>query len=175
MAIQNLANTITADPAAFGTWDTYKSHNAPFLVEEYYIVTQKTNDYETRIAVLDEDQLPIVTAVVDVYDDIEEAKRQLAFVASISDHFRHRITDAQLVALLSSYDLFVSNATFPNGREDFHDLRLVKNLIWAIDHGRMPEDYFAVPTPRRKRVPTDYSQHPFRATATKIAEAFIAA
>lgn len=175
MKIQNLANTITADPAVFGEWEALKSHNPPFLIEEYYIATMQISDYETRISVLDEDQLPIVTAVVDVYDDLDEAKRQLAFVGSIADHFRERITDAQLRSLLESYEFFMENATFPVGREEFEDHRLVKLLVWYVERGYSPEQYFAVPEPHRKKRPVDLSQHPFRAVATKIANDFIAA
>lgn len=176
MKIQTVADTITAKPEAFGNWDTLKSHNAPFLIEEYYIATQQVSDYETRIAVLDEDQNPIVTALIDVYDDFEEAKLQLAFVAALSDRFRQDATDAQLKELLESYELFVENAQFPKDRfADFDDLRLVTNLMGYLRIGKTPEDFFAAPKATRKYTPTDYSQDRFRAVATEIANKFIAA
>lgn len=175
MKIQNIANTITADRAAFvKEWDTLKSHNAPFLIEEYYIATLEVSEYDVRVAVLDEDQIPVVTAVVDIYDNMDEAKRQLAFVGSIAQYITNP-TDAQLVALLDSYEFFVDNATFPEGREEFEDHRLVKNLMGYVNHGNALEKYFTVPEHTRKHRYADFSQHPFRAAATQIVEKVVAA
>lgn len=179
MKIQNVADTISNDPALFterGMWDSWKSHNSAYLVEEYIVAHTALNDYEIRIEVLDEDQLPLATAVVDIYDDLDEAKLQVSFVAGILPR-RYGISEAQVKALHDSYDLFVANAEFPTDRtQDFHDYRLVQRVISYVLHsGKDVDDFFAAPAPTRKRTFTDNSQHPFRAVATEIARKFIEA
>jgi hypothetical protein len=67
---------------------------------------------EREFPFLSEDQNPIVTAVVDIYDDVTEAERQIAFVGSLSNRFRQNITDAQLKAILDSRTIR-SNGKFP--------------------------------------------------------------
>jgi hypothetical protein len=174
MIIQNLADSITANPEFFSEWDTHKRNNVPLLADEYFIVHTAVDDYSTRISVLDEDQNPIVTAVVDVYDDHEEAELQLSFVGSISDTFLEDITDAQLRAILEGYDLFMAEAQFPVSG-DFDDLRLLKNLFRYLQCGKTVEEYFTPPAATRKNSWPDRSQNRFRATATAIAELFQAA
>lgn len=178
MKIQNLADTLTADPAAFTEYDTFKRDNAPYLIDEYFITETAVSDYEIRVSVLDEDQNPIVTGVVDIYDDMAEAKRQIAFVGALTTRFRDTFTDAQLRALLDSYDLFVANAQVPENyyTENFDDLRLVQQVInYVIFSGKDVEEFFAVPTHTRKNQRTDFSQNRFRKIATEIAEKFQAA
>ena len=176
MKIQNIADTITANPEAFALQSertVSKRNNDPYLIDEYFITHVSLDDYRTRISVLDEDQLPIVTAVVDIYDDIAEAERQLAFVGSISNRFRENITDAQLRAILGNYDIFVENAEFPTSpRQDFDDLRLVQFLFSVLYQGGTIDGFFT-PTVTRKRHSTDYSQHKFREVATRIANDFL--
>lgn len=179
MKIQNIVKTITANPEEFYTSSdckVSKRDNAPFLIDEYFITHKTIDDYTTRISVLDEDQNPIVTAVVDILDDHEEAERQMAFVGSISDRFRHNITDAQLKAILDGYELFVAEAKFPTSHtQDFDDLNLLKNLFSSLHRGRTPEEFFSSPAETRKNRATDYSQNRFRAVATQIANIFLAA
>lgn len=178
MKIQNIADTITADPEAFALqseWTVNKRNNEPFLIEEYFIRRVSLDDYRTRISVLDEDQLPIVTAVVDIYDDIEEAERQLAFVGGVADFCDRNLTDAQLNALLDCYDLFVEKADFPTSRnQDFDDLRLVQFLSRVVYRGGTVEGFFT-PVITRKNHSKDYSQHKFRETATQIVNRFLPA
>lgn len=176
MIIQNLAATITVDRAAFGSFDTFKRDNAPFLIDEYFITRTALTEYETRISVLDFDQNPVVSGVVDVYDDIDEGERQLAFVGALVNVLSLDVKDFQLRALLGCYDLFTEQARFPVVRfGDFDDLRLVQRLIAFVQRGGTVEDFFAIPVATRKRQPADYSAHPFRAVAAKIAEAFLLA
>lgn len=172
MKIQNLVDTLTADRAAFTEYDTFKRDNAPFLIDEYFMTRTEVSDYEIRISVLDYDQNPVVTAVVDIYDDIDEAERQLAFVGAFPDSFRQNMTDAQLGALLDSYETFVAAARFPKSyyTENFDDLRLVQKAVGYVVNGGEAEAFFAVPEPTRKNRRTDYSQHPFRAVAEQIAQ-----
>lgn len=179
MKIQNLADSLTADPAAFSPrheYDRWKTHNAPFLIEEYFITENDVDEYTIRVSVRDEDQNPVVTGVVDVYDDMESAKLQLAYVASLIPARAPQFSDAQLRALLDTYELFTSAAQFPEGREDFTDLRMVQySISYVLHSGKDIEELFAVPVPRRKTTPTDYSQHRMRAVATAIVRKFQAA
>lgn len=146
------------------------------MIDEYFITHVALDDYTTRVSILDEDQNPIVTAVVDILDDPEEAERQMAFVGSISDSFRQNISDAQLRAILDGYDLFVAEAQFPTSRtQDFDDLRLLQSLIKFLHRGGMVEDFFAPPVVTRKNRATDYSQNRFRSVATQIANNFLLA
>lgn len=177
--IQNVADTISNDPALFTerlTWDSWKSHNPLYLVEEYIVAHTAINDYEIRIDVVDEDQLPLATAVVDVYDDLDEAKLQVSFVAGLLPR-RYDVSEAQVKALHDSYELFVSNAKFPTeSRQDFHDFRLVQQVINYVMHsGKDADQFFAVSAPTRKRTVVDNSQHPFRVVATEIARKFVEA
>lgn len=178
MKIHNIAETITANAEKFETHrnrTVSKRNNDPFLIDEYFITHIALDDYTTRVSVLDEDQNPIVTAVVDILDDIDEAERQIAFVGSISNRFRQNITDAQLRAILDSYELFTAKAEFPTSlTQDFDDLRLLKNLFSVIYQGGTVEGFFAPKTTRKNRA-TDYSQHKFRAVATEIANKFLRA
>lgn len=178
MKIQNIADTITADPEEFALQSertVSKRNNDPFLIEEYFITHVSLDDYRTRISVLDEDQLPIVTAVVDIYDDIAESERQLAFVGGIADFCDRNLTDAQLHALLDCYDLFVENADFPTSRhQDFDDLRLVQFLSRVIYRGGSVKGFFT-PVVTRKNHANDYSQHKFREIATQIVNQFLLA
>lgn len=175
--IQNVADTISNDPALFterGMWDSWKSHNPLYLVEEYIVAHTALNDYEIRIEVLDEDQLPLATAVVDIYDDLEEAKLQVSYVAGLLPR-QNGVSEAQVKALHESYDLFVANVSFPTEpRQDFHDYRLVQRAISYVMHsGKDVDEFFAAPASTRKRTFTDNSQHPFRAVATEIARKFV--
>lgn len=181
MKIQNIADTITADPADF-VWDdttTFKFFNRPFLIEEYYITETSVSDYQTRVSVLDEDKNPVVTAVVDIYDDLDEAKRQLAFVGSLTNNFRHGVTsDARLRSLLDSYGLFMEKTTIPEDPRVFYhgfeDLQLLGKVIDYVKLDRDAEDFFAPHKLSRKNGnrQTDYTVHPFRETAIQIANAF---
>lgn len=179
MKINNIAETITANAEKFETHrnrTVSKRDNDPFLIDEYFITHIALDDYTTRVSVLDEDQNPIVTAVVDILDDIDEVERQLAFVSSISDSFRQNITDAQLRAILDCYDLFVAEAQFPTSQtRDFEDLRLLQNLLRFIHRGGTIEEFFAAPAATRKNRATDYSQNQFRSVATQIANNFLLA
>jgi hypothetical protein len=176
MKIQNLADTLTADPAAFGEYETFKRDNVPFLIEEYFMTRTPIDEYRLRISVLDEDQNPIVTGVVDIYDDLEEAERQIAFVGALASRFRDWFTDAQLRTMLDCYDLFMAKAQFPVGREDFTDLRMVSYALdYAIHSGKDVEELFAPATHTRKNKRTDWSGHRFRAVATQITNAVVAA
>lgn len=179
MKTQILPNTLTADPDAFGVYETFKRNNEPFLIDEYFITRTRLDDYETRVSVLDEDQNPIVTAVVeDVYANMEAAEHELAFVGAIASQFRFgpRLSDAQLLSLKNNYELFLVNATFPSERyPDFQDLILVKKLIGHVQRGGSVEEFFTPPVHTRKNVRTDYSIHPFREVATTIAKDFVAA
>lgn len=178
MKIQNVVETITANPEKFDTHLTRtvsKRNNDPFLIDEYFITHIALDDYTTRVSVLDEDQNPIVTAVVDILDDIDEAERQIAFVGSISTRFRQNITDAQLRTILDSYELFVAKADFPiSSAQDFDDLRLLQNVFSVIYQGGTVKGFFT-PTATRKGRATDYSQHKFREVATEIANNFLLA
>lgn len=179
MKIQNIAETITANAEKFETHlnrTVSKRDNAPFLIDEYFITHVALDDYTTRVSVLDEDQNPIVTAVIDILDDSEEAERQMAFVGSISDSFRQNISDAQLRAILDGYELFVAEAQFPTSRtRDFEDLRLVQSLLRFLHRGGTIEEFFAAPAATRKNRATDYSQNRFRSVATQIANTFLLA
>lgn len=176
MVIQNVRDSITANPKAFLPKESYKRNNGPFLIDEYFMTKTAVSDYTTQVSVLDEDQNPIVTVEVDIYDDMDEVERQLAFVAALADPFRENITDRQLQAILDKYDLFMEHAQFPaSPSEDFDDLRLVKTVIAHVRHGRTVEAFFAVPEPHRKKTRTDYSQNRFRMVATEIVEALQAA
>lgn len=178
MKIQNVVETITANAEKFDTHlsrTVSKRNNAPFLIDEYFITHIALDDYTTRVSVLDEDQNPIVTAVVDILDDIDGAERQIAFVGSISNRFRQNITDAQLRAILDGYELFEAKAEFPTSpTQDFDDHRLLKNLFSVLYQGGTVEGFFT-PTVTRKNRATDYSQHKFREVATKIANKFLLA
>lgn len=178
MKIQNIAETITADAEKFALQSertVSKRNNGPFLIDEYFITHVSLDDYRTRISVLDEDQNPIVTAVVDIYDDVAEAERQIAFVGSLSNRFRQNITDSQLRAILDSYELFEATAEFPaSPDQDFDDHRLLKNVFSVMYQGGTVEGFF-YPTISRKNRATDYSQHKFRKVATEIANKFRAA
>lgn len=176
MKIKNLAATLTANPAVFGEYATSKRDNGPFLPDEYFMTLTPIEEYEIRISVLDEDQNPIVTGLVDVYDDLEEAKRQMAFVGALTSRFRERFSDAQLRAMLDCYDLFMAEAQFPVGREDFDDLRMVSYAInYVTYNGKDVEELFAPPSHTRKNKRTDWSGHRFRAVATQITNAVQAA
>ena len=179
MIIQNLMDTLTGVDIDFDhkAYDFFKRDNAPYLIDEYFITHTKLSEYETRVAVLDEDQNMIASAVVDIYDDIAEAERQLAFVASLSSSsVRNAATVAQLKAMLAFYDEFVASAAVPKDyyREDFEDLRVVQRAVSYVHAGMTVEQVFTVRPATRKRQFTDYyANHRFRPLAEKIAQAYL--
>lgn len=172
--IQNLADSLTTNASAFTLpYDTCKSHNKPFLIEEFYITETVVDDYTIRIAVLDEDQNPILAGDVDIYDVMGEAKLQLAYVASLISVGGRNSSDAQVRALLDTYELFDSSAQYPADNEDFDDLRTVQQVMRFVLHtGKDADEFFAVPAARRKTTPMDYSKSRFRAVATEIVRKF---
>lgn len=157
---ENVLSSITSDPAAFEVFDQepelytegpeeheISGWDVPYIIQEFSVRTIKLDDYKTRVAVFDEDRLPIVAADIDVYDNQEAAVETLAFVARVmpSDYYHNRISANKVRAIAQAYPAFKdSTPPQPSVNWNTEEVELTSHLINKASKAESAEDIMSV-------------------------------
>lgn len=189
---ENILNSITSDPAAFEVFDQepepytegpeeqeISGWKVPYIIQEFSVRTIKLDEYQTRVAVFDEDRLPIVTADIDVYDDQEAAVETLAFVAHVmpSNYYHNRISASKVRAIAQAYPAFKdSTPPQPSVNENTDEVGLTSYLVGRADSGTPSDEMMTyLNRPETRKNKGKYT-HPFAdvdpTAALAVAEAY---
>lgn len=91
----------------------YSRGTLNFVPTEFFTAVKRVDDYNIRVAILDEDQLPLATAVIDLYDNPQETAQALGFASYFIDDYSNRPNKAQLEVLLKYYTRYGNEFEMP--------------------------------------------------------------